>query len=125
MISAGDAFLVPENRAGIPSHFYVIVTSPLRNGGKVLLVNVTTWKDNTSVGLDDTCLLDIGDHPFIKHRSFIAYNCARVTPVSAIEEALRRGSLILKQPCSEQLLDRIRQGLLDSPFASPKHRAML
>ncbi len=60
---------------------------------------------------EKVCLLDVGDHPFIKHRTCIAYDFAKVAPLKALLALRDQGLLSMGQPVSEELLERIRQGI--------------
>jgi hypothetical protein len=40
------------------------------------------------VKYDTTCLLDPGDHPFIKHQSYVVYSKPRVESADTIKHAV-------------------------------------
>jgi len=91
-------------------HLWVVVevyTPELDTGGQVaVLVNCTTW---VATG-DPACVVDEGDHPFLKHRSFMFYQRAAEVPVAEISK------LTTREPVSPELLTRIRRGLRASKF---------
>jgi len=123
LIAPGDTFLISDNAAGVSPHLWIVVVA--NECGQLLMVNVTTWRETISIMLDDSCILDVYDHAFIKHKPFIAYGEARTPPQETMEKLLESGLLTKHQPCSNALLLRIREGLLHSPFAAPKHKNML
>ena len=65
---------------------------------------------------DGTLILDIGDHPFVKHESSVHYSSAQEFKVRAILREVSRGRCHLRESMSSNLLERVRRGLLDSPY---------
>ena len=57
---------------GSKKHLYIIcndpVFDPIRNDNCVLVVNISSVSEDRDY--DDTCILQKGDHPFIKHDSY-------------------------------------------------------
>ena len=56
---------------------------------------------------DDTLVLEPGDHPFIRHSSAVQYSTAN---------KFRIRNCQLQADMDAALLQKVRQGLLDSPF---------
>ncbi len=65
---------------------------------------------------DTTTVLQVGEHPFIKHDSSVSYSTARTFSVAALDEWLAEGDAQFKSPLSPHLLAKIRKGLIDSDF---------
>jgi len=63
-----------------------------------------------------TLVLRPGDHPFVRHESSVHYFTARWFGVSSILSAVSGGRCHLMPDASEDLLRRVRGGLLASPF---------
>ena len=63
---------------------------------------------------DPACILDIGDHPFIKHKSYISYRGAEIASAHKIDKFLRSGYYKPKEDFSDIVLDRIVNGLFNS-----------
>jgi hypothetical protein len=112
MISPGFAFL--SKRPSYPTEHLHIVISPIIDG-KVLLVNVTSKKFDS----DDTCVLCVGDHEFIKHDSVINYADAHDPEIDKMQEAILQKIFKPQPPVSEALLRRIQAGALISPAFKP------
>ncbi len=53
----------------------------------------------------------MGDHPFIKHKTCIAYEFAKVAPLKTLLDLRNQGLVVMSQPISVELLERIRQGV--------------
>lgn len=81
---------------------------------KAVCENVTTLRSHS----DTTCVLKVGDHPFIPHDSVLNYSDAREMPIDLVEKALKCGTTSFvcepHEPCRPDVLARIQQGLLDS-----------
>lgn len=111
VICAGRALLLAEHPRSRP-HLWLVLTDPAGRPPQVVAVMVRTVTSFT----DATLVLDVGDHPFIKHKSSVHYSTARLFRVDAIHRAIQRTQCHLQPDMSEQLMERVRQGLLDSPF---------
>lgn len=112
-IKAGATLLL-DTYGGL--HLHVILNDPIvlnayGNQLQVLIVSVTTIKPGKQP--DDTVLLNVGDHPFIKHASYIAYGFAEIK-----EERLVAKLGMEHAPISEDLLQRVIFGA----FLSKKTR---
>jgi hypothetical protein len=123
MLGLGDTFLLssPRNDA---EHLWIVLTEPDEHGLS-LCVNVTSARD----GCDCTVELNPGDHPFIKHRSVIAYFDTRAMLLSDVEAMINmpNKSRVCKQqePCDRALLEKILKGVLVSKFTPKKARQYL
>ena len=67
---------------------------------------------------DTTVILEIGDHPFIEKQSVVLYAKAANLDIRAIEAVLNNPVSRLRWKqfdcCTDELLERIRRGLLAS-----------
>jgi hypothetical protein len=103
-MKAGDTFTLKDK--SVDSHLWVIVSDPAVDAQRVLFVSMTSY----DVTKEKVCLLDVGDHPFVKHRTCIAYDFAKVAPLQALVTLRDQGHLSMGEPVSDELLERIRQG---------------
>jgi hypothetical protein len=99
-MKAGDTFLLQL----ADEHLWVVISDPSLNPQRVLVVNFTTWRQYH----DQACILDRGDHPFVRHRTCVNYPSARVATDADLEEVRAAGLLHLHDPLSDSLLQRIR-----------------
>jgi len=106
-LNIGDAFLLstPPN----DKHLFVVVT-PTQNG-KYLCVNVISKRNNS----DTFCVLQQGDHPFIRHDSVINYKKAREVDPAVIQN----------QSVSSAVLNRIQHGGIISRRLKNKYKNYL
>ena len=106
---AGDTFYPLSDV--VSEHLWIVLTDP-DEAGQVAMANITTRRLDS----DDSCLLDVSDHPFVRWESAIAYEKARVAPANALEQFIIKGMLQSRQPCSTDLLERVQNGALASIF---------
>jgi hypothetical protein len=87
MISLGDTFWAQNPNSNNPPHLYFVITDSIRNGGRVLLVNMTERK----TGSDESCILKRGDHPSVTKESVIQYAEAIFPEARMIEQVAYAG----------------------------------
>jgi len=94
-------FIIPS---GGKDHLFVILTSKC-NEGHHLLVNFSSIYEG--VFHDDSCVVNEGEHPFIKQPSYIVYRQARIDKATHLIKCFKP-----KEPVSDELFKRICEGLL-------------
>jgi hypothetical protein len=115
-IHSGVSFLLPKPGRYDKEHLWIVLTDPHGNPAEVVIVSLTTRR----YGADPTVVLTLGDHPFIKNETVVYYPDARIVEEGNLVAILTLRRDALKDDCSPELLARIRQGLLDSPFTPNK-----
>lgn len=118
-LKAGDTFYKTGTGGfGNPGggHLCVCLTSPCAKGD-ILTVTVQTYRP----GFDTSCILDVGDHEFLTHKSIATYSHATKVGGTATEKLVADGTYELKAPVNQAILNRLRDGLKASgdtpPFA--------
>ena len=108
----GVTFLFPVD--GKP-HLYFILTMPLQRDGekKVLRVNITTVKIRR-----EDYTLNVGDHEFIEHKSYLNYSKAETVSVEDLEQWLRQGRLKIKETVGMDTVKFICEGLWESRYST-------
>ncbi len=109
-LQAGHTYYFPINPKDNP-HLWIILTDPDEDG-KVIGVNLTT-RDNS---IDNTLILNVGDHPFVRRPTAVIFSRTRRIPISVLENLLAKGRAKAWDPCSSELLDRIRAGAVASDY---------
>jgi len=117
-MQVGDTFL--NRNTSSPLHLWFVCTHP-NASDDVVILNLTD-SDNLS---DGTCLLSKGDHPFITRDSGIAYGRGQIVKAARLAEMKNSGTITPRQQADAALIDRIRQGALQSPDASTKLQAAI
>ena len=75
------------------------------------MVNISSYYD----GCDDTCLLDVGDHPFVRHRSYIFYAKAKIYKADKIQNGFDQGILKPQPDLADDVFARVEAGITISP----------
>jgi len=97
-------------------HLYIVLSCPNISDNKFVFLNLTTKKNQD--GEDHTVVLCAGEHPFIKHETYVLYSDARLIEVDKFRQLIRNSSFdYYPHDVSENMLNKIRVGLQESPFA--------
>jgi len=115
-MNAGDTYLFPS----ADKHLWVVISEPSFDPQQVVVVMLASWKPHC----DQDCILEIGDHPFVRHRTCVEYHRATIETDATLEHAKRRGLLIPKDPASTVLLQRIRQACQDADMRNDCREAL-
>ena len=103
-LKAGDTFFAPwPDRSGV-KHLFFIISDPQLDSGRIVVVPLMTWDEYK----EQTCVLEKGDHRFIRHRSYIDFGCAREVSAKAIGQGVQTGRFNAHDPASPKLLEKIR-----------------
>lgn len=105
-----------------PRHIWVIVSDPATNGGKVLMVNMTTLRDSC---VDDACVLGPEDFTLLTHATTLAYSRAQAGPVAALEGLIRSGQFIEVAAVPAATLAKIVFGARKSDQLAPALKRLL
>lgn len=93
-------------------HLRIVITD--HNGeNEYLTVSVDTLK---APWQDRSCILNVGDHPFIKHESFVNYRRAKVISFIQLFNGINKGLLIKKEDIGTDVLKRIQDGARKTKF---------
>jgi hypothetical protein len=119
----GETFRIKE--VGSPHHhLYVILGSDPQRLIAVRLNSVTALTDQTVT-------LTVGDHPFVRHDTAVSYDAMRDMDVSKLAELERLSAdsaapmFEWGDPCSAELLGRLRCGAFRSERSTPRITKML
>ncbi|MDB5324083.1 MAG: hypothetical protein JWN40_5714 [Phycisphaerales bacterium] len=106
-MNAGDVFRF-EGIADI--HVWTIISDPRRDPQKLLMVNFTTWEPH----LDQACVIEVGEHPFIRGRTVVNYARSRVVSDAQLELLRAKGRIQMLEPLTPALLTKMRTSALES-----------
>lgn len=84
-----------------------------------LVVPIESWQEKHS-WQDDSCILGIGDHPFIKHKSWVNFARARNVSSVVLCKGILSGDFIRKEDIDTTVLERIICGAKHSDRLSRK-----
>lgn len=116
IMDAGTSFLIPSGPEEF-LHLCIICTGKSHAPDHRLLVNISSIKEGKF--FDETCIIEIGEHPFVKCRSYVAYQHADQKTSAHILRCIEGGLFIQKQKLSTELLERITTGFNNSKFVAP------
>jgi len=115
-MKCGDTFLMPAPGGTATPHLWIVITEPDPASHLSGIVSVTTLRNSK----DQTVILRVGDHPFIRHESTIFYGDAMIVDAKRLESEIAAGLAIRRAPCLAATLKLIQQGVSASPFTRPK-----
>lgn len=101
-IHPGFSFLFRDHTDD--DHLYFVISAT--SAPEVVVVNFTTWNPLA----DPSCVLDVGDHPFIRHRTCVAYDYADVVSTTLLAEKLANLDIVPREPASPELMNKIWDG---------------
>lgn len=115
--------LIPSGLRGDPDrkHLFILLTDPHDDvAGKksTLMVSLSSVKPGKPH--DPTCLLYAGDHPFLKHDSYVVYQKARLEEVEKLMRGVKGGLLVPQDPLDGAVFARICKGLEESRLTPTK-----
>jgi hypothetical protein len=112
LVARAGTLLIPSGPTGNANlrHLHIVCTEPCSKGQQ-LLVSVTTWTNSLC---DDACILDVGDHPFIRHKSWVMYRKARLELADDLDNGVAIGVLVPHQPVADAVFERIVAGICAS-----------
>ena len=111
-------------RGSYGDHLKIIVSDPAKDSDSLLIVSVTTFREGKFH--DPSCFLNSSDHPFIKQKSYIAYQYAKTRSNTDLDRLLGSGGIILEDDqISEDVLERIHLGAATSEFIALEYVDLL
>jgi|GEM_PF-1500264 len=118
-IVPGFAFILASR--SVDGHMWVILSDPTKYPAALVAVSLTTWTPRK----DDSCILDIGDHPFVNRKTCVAYQYADITTTHALTRGLRVGAIQELPPVRPEIVRRIVAGALATAQMTREARAVL
>ena len=108
--------------AGTVDHLHFICSNPFfnRHTGEISVVAVNISSIREGKPYDKTCVLSEGDHPFIRHDSFVYYKGAVIFRVEKLRFSIQAGEISVLDDVSETVLQKVLQGFKLSPFTPKK-----
>lgn len=116
-MKAGDTFIP----ARFDDHLWIILSDPSVDPDQVVIVNFTTH----TVEEEQDCVVQKGEHPFVKHKTAVRYRDAKIVSSSVLAKLLKAHQLKSHKPLSHNLLQRVRAGASKSDFLPEGCRQVL
>ena len=83
------------------------------------------WAPSLGLGgphRSEYAVLSADDHAFVTHETYIYYQDAKIAPADKLSEAVKAGIAIRHDPFRAEVLERIQDGVSDSPQCTAKIR---
>lgn len=109
----GECLFIESGPIG--KHLFVIVLDA-KDGNQHQMVSVPVCTARDYAKIDPACIIQPGEHPFVKAESFVQYRDARIDPANHLIRCVKERTFTPHSPASVELLEKIKQGLLDSRF---------
>ncbi len=100
-------------------HLYVVISKPENHA--VLVVNITTQNRFS----DTSCILQPGDHPFIRHESCIAWGRAGLWQCGCVISELDNNNAVRRADMPHPAMQKIWDGAELSKNLADKHKVLL
>jgi hypothetical protein len=94
-------------------HLFIILNDACKDG-KHALASISSVKQGQF--FDETCVIEANEHTFIKRKSFVKYNMARVLTTTHIVKCVEGWTFMPKDSISQEITDRMFAGALASDF---------
>ncbi|MBY9067771.1 hypothetical protein K1X12_12735 [Hyphomonas sp. WL0036] len=94
-------------------HLFFILNDACKQGCH-LLVNVTSIYEG--VHFDPACVVEVGEHPFIKHKSYMNYRLADVHVSARLTKMVGLRYFTPGDAASEELVEKILKGAEASDY---------
>lgn len=122
---AGATLLMPSGPAG--EHLFIVLCDPRPFTGYgtnpcIVLVNLSSIREG--IHHDATCVLELGEHVFVKRASFVEYRRARIEQVTHVTKMVEQGLFKPQEPMSHEILGRVLEGLTRSPFTKREFKQL-
>jgi hypothetical protein len=98
-------------------HLWIVLSDPTVDPENVLLVNLTTYDSRK----ERACILTPGDHDWVRKETCVNYHDAVVTSSGLLDDARIGGAIRLQSPLTDRILQKVRNGVLDSERMSLDH----
>lgn len=99
----GDAFTMPVPPRYDTPHLFFVISDPIQHNGIYHIVNITT--DYIRAG--NACVLDAGDHDWIREPSYVAYRDAKELKPEQDLDSLVGKFVVMRTPLRPEVLARI------------------
>lgn len=130
VIEAGTALFLRTGPVHDPGrmHLFIVLTAPKSidsaEPGALCVPMVSLSSIPKDRLYDETCVLRAGDHPFIRHDSYVAYGLAIHPSLSTLHEKIRRGECDIAEPLNPAVLERVYKGVFLSKHVKPRFRGI-
>ncbi len=120
MIDLGSSFIGAPNDY-VSKHLYFVISKSNIGSDCVVCVNITTYHDNK----DESCIIEPGEHGFIKEKSLVKFDKAILPKVENLEKALENGTIKPNVIAKKELINKIQVAFLTSKHTKTEERELV
>lgn len=102
---AGDCWIIKFEHSGPKAHLWFLLVDP-QPDGLAVIANVTTLRHNA----DRTVILQPGDHPLLRHPSFVLYSDCQIINVPDLQKWIETGIADPNDPFQHEVIKEIQRG---------------
>lgn len=107
---------------GGSDHLHIIMNDPapcpIKACDCIVMAALTTYREG--MPHDPSCILDVGDHPFIRHASYVSYLDARVFNATRVQHGVDAGDFQPHDIIPIHAFRRVRDGFLHGRGDQPR-----
>jgi hypothetical protein len=119
-VKGGDTFRL----VGVADrHTWVVLTDPEQDPNQILIVSFTSF--TPGVGMDEACVVQTSEYSILTNKSCIYYEDIKELSLAELERFGAKGLLQKRTPVPAPLLQRIRDGAMNSHDCKKKHKEVL
>lgn len=123
---AGDTFFCLSGHA---EHLFIVLSEPRTypsegHGNRLCLVSVNFTSIHEGQIFDPACIVEPGDHPFIRHRSYVFYQKIQILDYEHVCRCVNQGIYRAGVTASPELLAKIIAGIQQSSFIPRKFKIL-
>ncbi|OSI14209.1 hypothetical protein BV914_10740 [Neisseria dumasiana] len=113
--NAGDAYFCSS---GEKDHLFVVLFPPNKYkengfGNRLCVVSVNFTSNNGGI-IDDACVVNPGEHPFITHSSYVLYRKIQILDYEHLCNCVNQGVYRAAESVSPELLQKMIYGIKQS-----------
>ena len=112
----GDCF-----RRNYGDHLNIVVSDTSKD--PVLIVSLATYREGKFH--DPSCFLEIGEHPFVKRKSYIAFQHAKDATNRELDQKLSSGQIIMEEQLDSKIVERIQLAAASSEYIALEYIELL
>ena len=123
---AGDCYF---SQVGNKEHLFIVLFEPdfypnEGYGKRACIVSVNITSVSQYKAIDEACIIEVGEHEFIKHTSYIYYEKIQFVDYEHVKQCVNSGVYRKATPVSATLLDKIIAGIFTSSFIPRKFKVI-
>ena len=112
MCHRSNTFLIssPTYHSKEKEHLYFVITDPIK--GEILIVGIT------SSFQEKDFILERGDHPYIRHKSYIDFGKAQLIHANVLKQQVEKHLVKREINARTEIIEKIAEGVLKSSRTS-------